>query len=176
MPPHLRAAYSIWRGFGSAPGPQLQLHGLAAAAASGAAAATASPSLHTFSTHASPSTDLDEEVVVIGAGVVGLAVARELALAGRGVLLLEAAGAVGTETSSRSSEVIHAGRWVGGWVGGEAVSDVSLKNLERRSLQAGQHEERTERTCSVTPPLILPSGPWPSADDYVQACTTLRAA
>jgi L-2-hydroxyglutarate oxidase LhgO len=52
-----------------------------------------------------------EEVdcAVIGAGVIGLAVARELALAGRDVLVLEAAGAIGTETSSRNSEVIHAG-------------------------------------------------------------------
>jgi L-2-hydroxyglutarate oxidase LhgO len=49
------------------------------------------------------------DVVVIGAGVVGLAVARELALAGREVVLLEAADAIGTGTSSRNSEVIHAG-------------------------------------------------------------------
>jgi L-2-hydroxyglutarate oxidase LhgO len=49
------------------------------------------------------------DVAVIGAGVVGLAVARALALAGREVVVLEAAGAVGTETSSRNSEVIHAG-------------------------------------------------------------------
>jgi L-2-hydroxyglutarate oxidase LhgO len=47
--------------------------------------------------------------VVIGAGVIGLAVARQLALAGREVLVLEAAGMIGTETSSRNSEVIHAG-------------------------------------------------------------------
>lgn len=46
---------------------------------------------------------------VIGAGVVGLAVARALALRGREVLLLESANAIGTGTSSRNSEVIHAG-------------------------------------------------------------------
>ncbi|WP_256376849.1 NAD(P)/FAD-dependent oxidoreductase [Diaphorobacter sp. HDW4A] len=46
---------------------------------------------------------------LIGAGVVGLAVARALALQGREVLVLEAANAIGTETSSRNSEVIHAG-------------------------------------------------------------------
>ncbi|HET7879834.1 MAG TPA: NAD(P)/FAD-dependent oxidoreductase [Acetobacteraceae bacterium] len=49
------------------------------------------------------------DCVVVGAGVVGLAVARALALAGREVLLLEAAEGIGTETSSRNSEVIHAG-------------------------------------------------------------------
>jgi L-2-hydroxyglutarate oxidase LhgO len=47
--------------------------------------------------------------VVIGAGVVGLAIARRLALAGLEVVVLEAAEAIGTATSSRNSEVIHAG-------------------------------------------------------------------
>jgi len=49
------------------------------------------------------------DAVVIGAGVVGLAVARELALAGSEVVILEAEDAIGTHTSSRNSEVIHAG-------------------------------------------------------------------
>ena len=49
------------------------------------------------------------DCAVIGAGVVGLAVARELALAGREVIILEAEDAIGTHTSSRNSEVIHAG-------------------------------------------------------------------
>lgn len=53
---------------------------------------------------------MDEfDCVVIGAGVVGLAVARELALAGLEVMVLESEGAIGTGTSSRNSEVIHAG-------------------------------------------------------------------
>lgn len=51
------------------------------------------------------------DVAVIGAGVVGLAVARALALAGREVLVLEAEHAIGTITSSRNSEVIHAGMY-----------------------------------------------------------------
>lgn len=49
------------------------------------------------------------DCVVIGAGVVGLAVARCLALSGREVLILEAEEAFGTGISARNSEVIHAG-------------------------------------------------------------------
>ncbi|MNN02005.1 L-2-hydroxyglutarate oxidase LhgO [compost metagenome] len=49
------------------------------------------------------------DCVVIGAGVVGLAVARALALQGREVIILEAENAFGTITSARNSEVIHAG-------------------------------------------------------------------
>lgn len=49
------------------------------------------------------------DCVVIGAGVVGLAIARELAARGRETLVLEAADAIGTGISSRNSEVIHAG-------------------------------------------------------------------
>lgn len=49
------------------------------------------------------------DCVVIGAGVVGLAMARALAIAGRDVIVLEAEDAIGTITSSRNSEVIHAG-------------------------------------------------------------------
>jgi len=49
------------------------------------------------------------DCVVVGAGVVGLAVARALALRGRETWVLEAEGTIGTGTSSRNSEVIHAG-------------------------------------------------------------------
>ncbi len=49
------------------------------------------------------------DCVVIGAGVIGLAIARELASRGRETLVLEAAGAIGTGASSHNSEVIHAG-------------------------------------------------------------------
>ena len=49
------------------------------------------------------------DTVVVGAGVVGLAVARRLALAGHEVIVLEAADVIGSQTSSRNSEVIHAG-------------------------------------------------------------------
>lgn len=49
------------------------------------------------------------DCVVIGAGVVGLAIARAMALRGREIIVLEAENAIGTGTSSRNSEVIHAG-------------------------------------------------------------------
>src|SRR6201999_1487188 len=49
------------------------------------------------------------DAIVIGAGVVGLAVARALAMRGRETLILESEACIGTQTSSRNSEVIHAG-------------------------------------------------------------------
>ena len=49
------------------------------------------------------------ECVVIGAGVIGLAVAAELAMRGREVIVIERHDVIGSETSSRNSEVIHAG-------------------------------------------------------------------
>jgi L-2-hydroxyglutarate oxidase LhgO len=54
---------------------------------------------------------MDVDVVVIGAGAVGLAVAAAFARSGREVLVLEAANGIGTATSSRNSEVIHAGMY-----------------------------------------------------------------
>lgn len=51
----------------------------------------------------------DIETIVIGAGVVGLATARALAVAGQEVMVLEKAARIGAETSSHNSEVIHAG-------------------------------------------------------------------
>ena len=52
-------------------------------------------------------TDIDS--LVVGAGVIGLAAARALALTGRSVIVVESAGSIGNETSSRNSEVIHSG-------------------------------------------------------------------
>ncbi len=49
------------------------------------------------------------DVVIVGAGVIGLALARQFAQSGREVIVLESANAIGTETSARNSEVIHAG-------------------------------------------------------------------
>jgi L-2-hydroxyglutarate oxidase LhgO len=51
----------------------------------------------------------DIDTIVVGAGVVGLAIGRALAMKGREVLILEQHGLIGSEVSSRNSEVIHAG-------------------------------------------------------------------
>ncbi len=52
---------------------------------------------------------VDFDTIVVGAGVIGLAIARQLSMVGQSVLVLEKASRAGTETSSRNSEVIHAG-------------------------------------------------------------------
>src|SRR5271170_2326388 len=49
------------------------------------------------------------QILVVGAGVVGLAIARAAALAGHDVIVAEATGGIGNGVSSRNSEVIHAG-------------------------------------------------------------------
>ncbi|MDG2304268.1 MAG: NAD(P)/FAD-dependent oxidoreductase [Candidatus Binatia bacterium] len=56
-----------------------------------------------------PTFSRDVDVAIIGGGVVGLACGAELACAGQRVLVLERGGRVGAETSSRNSQVIHAG-------------------------------------------------------------------
>ena len=49
------------------------------------------------------------DAIIIGAGVIGLAIARELSITGREVIVVESESKFGTHTSSRNSEVIHAG-------------------------------------------------------------------
>ncbi|KAK3306961.1 FAD dependent oxidoreductase [Chaetomium strumarium] len=67
-----------------------------------------------FSHTRPPAAKADFTHAVIGGGVVGLAIAQELAVrTGDSTLLLERHGAIGTETSSRNSEVIHAGIYYG---------------------------------------------------------------
>lgn len=65
--------------------------------------------------------------IVVGAGVIGLAVARQLALQGHEVVILEAGDAIGTGVSSRNSEVIHAGIYY------------QTGSLKARACVAGRH-------------------------------------
>ena len=78
--------------------------------------------------------------LIVGAGVIGLAVARALAQAGREVLVLEQSAGIGSGTSSRNSEVIHAGLYyrpgslkaalcVRGFKGGRATRPVRKMSI-----------------------------------------------
>lgn len=71
---------------------------------------------------------VDIDSVVVGAGVVGLAVARALAMTGREVIVVEAAEAIGTGISSRNSEVIHAGIY---YPGGSLKAQLCVEGRQR---------------------------------------------
>jgi L-2-hydroxyglutarate oxidase LhgO len=97
------------------------------------------------------------DCAVIGAGVVGLAIARRLALAGREVVILEAEEAFGTHTSSRNSEVIHAGIYY------------ATGSLKARMCVAGKHAlyrycvEHDVSHCRTGKVIVA------SADDQIEA-------
>ncbi|MBX9617852.1 MAG: NAD(P)/FAD-dependent oxidoreductase [Hyphomicrobiales bacterium] len=78
----------------------------------------------------------DTDVVIIGAGVVGLAVARALALAGRDVIVLEAEDHIGEHQSSRNSEVIHAGLY---YTPGSLKARACVAGKERLYAYCAQH-------------------------------------
>jgi choline dehydrogenase-like flavoprotein len=108
----------------------------------------------------------DIDVVVIGAGVIGLAAARSLALAGREVVVLESAEAIGTGTSSRNSEVFT--RVSAAWFFGLAMrcrsgaplpihcraGQLSALRADRRHCAASEaqlHAGRPKRTaCTIS--------------------------
>src|SRR3990172_7826728 len=82
------------------------------------------------------------ECAVMGAGVVGLAIARRLAMSGREVVVLEAESAFGTHTSSRNSEVIHAGIY---YPTGSLKARLCLagrESLYRYCAERGVHHKR----------------------------------
>ncbi|MBS0325896.1 MAG: FAD-dependent oxidoreductase, partial [Proteobacteria bacterium] len=74
--------------------------------------------------------------VVIGAGVIGLAVAREAARAGREVVVVEAARRPGAVTSSRNSEVIHAGIY---YAAGSLKARLCVEGRERLYRYCEEH-------------------------------------
>ncbi len=104
------------------------------------------------------------DCLVIGAGVVGLAVARALARAGREVVVVEAENAIGTGTSSRNSEVIHAGIYYPTGlvktrlcVEGKAMlyafcRDYSVPHRRCGKLIVAADDERGRKACSPRSP------------------------
>ena len=85
----------------------------------------------------------DIDCVIAGAGVVGLAIARALALSGREVLVVEQAGAIGTGTSSRNSEVIHAGLY---YAPGSLKARLCVEGRERLYAYCREHNVAHART------------------------------
>ncbi|HKO07126.1 MAG TPA: NAD(P)/FAD-dependent oxidoreductase [Alphaproteobacteria bacterium] len=97
------------------------------------------------------------ECVVIGAGAIGLAIARALALQGREVVVLEKAGQIGTETSSRNSEVIHAGMY---YATGSLKATLCVRGKEmlyRYLPEHGVHHDRVGKLIVATEPDQLAS-------------------
>jgi L-2-hydroxyglutarate oxidase LhgO len=97
------------------------------------------------------------ECVVIGAGAIGLAIARALALEGREVVVLEKAGQIGTETSSRNSEVIHAGIY---YATGSLKATLCVRGKEmlyRYLPEHGVHHTRVGKLIVATEPDQLAS-------------------
>jgi L-2-hydroxyglutarate oxidase LhgO len=86
------------------------------------------------------------ECAVIGAGVVGLAVARRLAMAGREVVILEAEEAFGTHTSSRNSEVIHAGIY---YPTGSLKARLCVGGRQALYRYCAEHDVRHERIGKI---------------------------
>ncbi|KRB00978.1 FAD-dependent oxidoreductase [Pseudomonas sp. Root68] len=80
--------------------------------------------------------NVDIQSVVVGAGVVGLAVARALARSGREVLVVEAGGGIGTGISSRNSEVIHAGIY---YPGGSLKARLCVEGKQRLYAYCDEH-------------------------------------
>ena len=85
----------------------------------------------------------DVDCVIAGAGVVGLAIARALALSGREVLVVEQAGTIGTGTSSRNSEVIHAGLH---YAPGSLKAQFCVEGRERLYAYCREHNVAHART------------------------------
>jgi L-2-hydroxyglutarate oxidase LhgO len=101
------------------------------------------------------------DVIVAGAGVIGLTVARALAHAGRETLILEAAHAFGTVTSSRNSEVIHAGIY---YAAGSLKARLCVRGREqlyRYCESRGVPYQRCGKLIVATSESQLPGPPLP---------------
>src|SRR5690606_12042546 len=108
------------------------------------------------------------DCLVIGAGVVGLAVTRELAMRGREVAVLEAADTFGTGISSRSSEVVHAGIY---YPQGSLKATFCVSGRDRLYSFCEQYGV-AHRRCGK---LIVASSPGQAAElDQIQAAAALN--
>ena len=96
------------------------------------------------------------DCVVIGAGVVGLAVARALALAGREVIVLEAADRIGSGISSRNSEVLHAGIYYPSGSLKARFCVAGQKQLYRYCAERGIEHRRLGKLIVATSPEEIP--------------------
>ncbi|WP_136619552.1 MULTISPECIES: NAD(P)/FAD-dependent oxidoreductase [Mesorhizobium] len=85
----------------------------------------------------------DFDCVIAGAGVVGLAIAKAVALSGREVLVVEKASTIGTVTSSRNSEVIHAGIY---YAPGSLKARLCAEGRERLYAYCREHNVAHDRT------------------------------
>lgn len=103
------------------------------------------------------------DCIIAGAGVVGLAIARALAAKGREVLILDRAPAFGTETSSRNSEVIHAGIY---YTPGSLKARLCVRGRDLLYAYAAEHGV-PHRRCGK---LIVAT-----ADDQIAALEGIRA-
>ena len=92
------------------------------------------------------------EACVIGAGVIGLAVARALALAGKEVLILESENTFGSGTSSRNSEVIHAGIY---YPNGSLKAQLCIKGKEMLYKYCNERNILCEKKGKI----IVPGNP-----------------
>jgi L-2-hydroxyglutarate oxidase LhgO len=90
--------------------------------------------------------DIELDAVVIGGGVIGLAVAHALATAGREVTLLEAETTLGMHTSSRNSEVIHAGIY---YPPGSLKAELCVRGRDALYRFCEAHEVRHERIGKI---------------------------
>lgn len=105
----------------------------------------------------------DIQTIVIGAGVVGLACARSLAKSGREVLIIEQHDAIGTETSARNSEVIHAGIY---YPKGSLKAELCVTGREmlyRYCQENGIEHKRTGKLIVAT------------AEDQIEALNGIKA-
>lgn len=100
---------------------------------------------------------IETQSLVIGAGVVGLAVARELALTGREVLVLERASKIGTGTSSRSSEVIHSGIYYSPESVKARLCVAGRKRIYAYCRERGVPHRRTGKLIVATSPAEIPA-------------------